>query len=57
MRLIENALKENKPILGVCLGSQLLAATLGANVRRGESKAEIGWYPLRLTDVAGHISH
>jgi GMP synthase (glutamine-hydrolysing) len=52
MRLIENALKENKPILGVCLGSQLLAAALGANVRRAESK-EIGWYPLRLTDVAG----
>jgi GMP synthase (glutamine-hydrolysing) len=49
--LIENALKENRPILGVCLGSQLLAAALGATVRRGESK-EIGWYPVRLSDAA-----
>jgi GMP synthase (glutamine-hydrolysing) len=51
MRLIESALKEHKPILGVCLGSQLLAATLGAQVRRGERR-EIGWYPVRLTDSA-----
>jgi GMP synthase (glutamine-hydrolysing) len=51
IRLIESALKENKPFLGVCLGSQLLAATLGATVRRGESR-EIGWYPVRLSDAA-----
>jgi GMP synthase (glutamine-hydrolysing) len=49
--LIENALKENRPILGVCLGSQLLAAALGATVRRGESK-EIGWHRVRLSDTA-----
>jgi len=29
MRLIAQALQEEKPVLGVCLGSQLLAATLG----------------------------
>jgi GMP synthase (glutamine-hydrolysing) len=51
MRLIEAALKENKPILGVCLGSQLLAAILGAKVYRAASR-EIGWYPVRLTDSA-----
>src|SRR5271167_4363036 len=51
MQLIEAALKENKPILGVCLGSQLLAATLGAKVHRGATR-EIGWYPVRLTDAA-----
>jgi GMP synthase (glutamine-hydrolysing) len=51
MRLIEHALKENKPILGVCLGSQLLAATLGANVRRSEDR-EIGWYRVRLSEAA-----
>jgi GMP synthase (glutamine-hydrolysing) len=50
MRLIEDALKQNKPFLGVCLGSQLLAATLGATVRRGESR-EIGWYPVRVNDA------
>ena len=50
MRLIEKALSEQKPILGVCLGSQLLAATLGAAVTKGERK-EIGWYPVALTDA------
>lgn len=51
MQLIENALAGKKPILGVCLGAQLLAAVLGASVRRGESR-EIGWYPVRLTEAA-----
>lgn len=46
MALIENALKSDKPVLGICLGSQLIASVLGANVRRGAHK-EIGWYPVR----------
>lgn len=45
--LIESALRAGRPILGVCLGSQLLAAALGANVRRAAHK-EIGWYPVTL---------
>ncbi|HWE61907.1 MAG TPA: gamma-glutamyl-gamma-aminobutyrate hydrolase family protein [Chloroflexota bacterium] len=51
MRLIERALKQEKPVLGVCLGSQLLAATLGADVAPAPQK-EIGWYPVRLTEQA-----
>ncbi len=47
MRLIERALAEDKPILGVCLGSQLLAAALGAPVTKGK-RMEIGWYPITL---------
>src|SRR5579875_155367 len=47
-RLIAKALEANKPILGICLGSQLLAATLGAEVRKGAQK-EIGWHRLFLT--------
>jgi GMP synthase (glutamine-hydrolysing) len=50
MRLIEQALKAEKPILGVCLGSQLLAATLGAEVKKGKIK-EIGWYPITLSEA------
>lgn len=50
-RLIEKALKENTPVLGVCLGSQLLAAALGADVKSGRQK-EIGWHPVNLTAAA-----
>lgn len=49
--LIEEALKSGKPVLGICLGSQLLASVLGARVKRGEKK-EIGWHPVRLTESA-----
>ncbi len=51
MRLVERALRDEKPVLGVCLGSQLLAAVLGAEVKKGNQK-EIGWYPVRLTGEA-----
>ncbi|MEJ2102154.1 MAG: type 1 glutamine amidotransferase [Desulfobacterales bacterium] len=50
-RLIEQVLKEDKPLLGICLGSQLIAATLGAEVKSGGQK-EIGWYPVSLTASA-----
>jgi len=51
-RLIEAALKDEKPVLGVCLGSQLLAATLGADVKSGARK-EIGWHSVELLESAG----
>jgi GMP synthase (glutamine-hydrolysing) len=51
MRLIEDALSEQKPILGVCLGTQLLAAALGASVTKGRQK-EINWQPVALTELA-----
>jgi len=49
--LIEQALRDDKPVLGVCLGSQLMAATLGAKVKNGSQK-EIGWHPVVLTASA-----
>lgn len=51
LRLIQDALKQNKPILGICLGSQLLAAALGARVYPGKQQ-EIGWKSVRLNDFA-----
>jgi GMP synthase (glutamine-hydrolysing) len=52
MRLIEDAMKSNLPVLGVCLGAQILAATLGAKVERNPNGKEIGWHPIRLSDLA-----
>ena len=49
MQLIEEALKKNIPILGICLGAQLLAHVLGAPVRKNIEK-EIGWCDIDLTD-------
>ncbi len=49
MQLIEEALKKNIPILGICLGAQLLAHVLGAPVRKNPEK-EIGWCDIDLTD-------
>ena len=51
MLLIEDALRLDRPILGVCLGSQLIAATLGSSVTRARKK-EIGWHPVHLTPEA-----
>ena len=42
-KLIKNCVENNIPILGICLGSQLIAKTFGAKVYRGPKK-EIGFY-------------
>jgi GMP synthase-like glutamine amidotransferase len=51
-RFIEMAVKENKHVLGVCLGAQMLAHVLGAHVYAGGQK-EIGWDTVSLTADGG----
>ena len=45
---IGEAIERGIKVLGICLGAQLIASVLGANVYRNAEK-EIGWFPLRLT--------
>lgn len=46
--LLERRLGARRPTLGICLGSQLLAQSLGARVYAGQGK-ELGWGALQLT--------
>lgn len=56
--VIRRRLAADLPTLGVCLGSQLIAAALGAEVRKGPVR-EIGFAPVALTDAgkAGPLRH
>lgn len=51
---IAQAIKAGKPVLGICLGAQLIADVLGAKVTNAPLK-EIGWFPIAWSDSAmGH---
>jgi GMP synthase (glutamine-hydrolysing) len=50
MKLIETALRGEVPILGICLGSQLLAHVLGARVAPA-GRMEVGWHTVSLSEA------
>lgn len=49
LRLLRNAIEVQVPVLGICLGSQALAAAAGAVVRPAGIQ-EIGWRPITLLE-------
>ncbi|WP_122341807.1 type 1 glutamine amidotransferase [Pseudomonas caricapapayae] len=48
-RLIRQAVDDNKAVIGICLGSQLIGEALGAKFGHSPEK-EIGKYPIKLTE-------
>ena len=53
--LIVQAAGRGQPLLGICLGSQLIARTLGGDVHRNGAK-EIGWFDVHFTEAAAEDS-
>ena len=49
---IRRAVEAGKPVLGVCLGAQLIASAMGARVYSHDVK-EIGWFPVHGVDGVG----
>jgi GMP synthase (glutamine-hydrolysing) len=50
IELLRDALAIGEPVLGVCLGAQLLAVAAGAEVRRADAP-EIGWFDVERTEA------
>jgi len=49
-------LRENKPMLGICLGAQMLVKHLGGEVaEHHDRKVEVGYYPIEPTDKGRHL--
>ncbi len=46
-KLVEQALKGSKPIIGICLGAQILAKVLGFSVYKGNNGKEIGFFDVK----------
>jgi GMP synthase (glutamine-hydrolysing) len=51
---LAEAARRGMPVLGICLGAQLLARALGAEVRAGERR-EIGFAPVDIADPADPV--
>lgn len=47
---IKKAIETNKVVLGICLGSQLIADVIGGKVVQNKQK-EIGWFPISFSEA------
>lgn len=54
-RFIKQVMQAGKMVLGICLGAQLIASSVGAPVRPNRQK-EIGWFPVEKTGAAKQVA-
>lgn len=50
IKLLRSCVEAGLPVLGVCLGGQMLARAMGSPVGRN-AQAEVGWFPIRPTSA------
>jgi GMP synthase (glutamine-hydrolysing) len=48
VELVKKRIESGQPILGICLGSQIIAKALGASVYKGPKGQEIGWHEVSV---------
>lgn len=51
IRILEKRIARDLPTLGICLGAQLIAKTLGQDVYKGAKGYEMGWHPIHVTEA------
>lgn len=50
-QFVREIIESGKPVMGICLGAQIIASAMGARVFPGSVK-EIGWFPIHAVDSA-----
>ena len=45
-KFVKQAIEARKPILGICLGAQIIADAIGGNVYKNPNGKEVGWWPV-----------
>lgn len=56
MELIRRRVELGLPLIGICLGAQLMAAALGGRVYPGANGKEIGWHPIQSASDAAELA-
>lgn len=54
INLVKNYIKNDKPILGICLGSQIIASALGGKISKNP-RNELGWHNVTLSTSEGSL--
>ncbi|MBB5033955.1 type 1 glutamine amidotransferase [Prosthecobacter vanneervenii] len=55
-QFIRSAIQRGIPVLGICLGAQLIASALGASIYPGKHR-EIGWFDITSVPSPSHTFH